>query len=503
MHRQKKFILAVDQGTTGTKCALVDHECNLVSLEYIQHRQIYPCPGWVEHDPLEIWENVKRGMRAAVKKAKVDPDQISAVGVTNQRETVVVWDKKSLEPVYNAIVWQDVRTVKRTTSLNSDTNATSLIFSKTGLPVHTYFSATKIEWILEHVPGARRRIADLAFGNIDSWLICNLTRAVEACVTDYTNASRTLLMDIRKLEWSNELLDFFKIPETMMPEIRPSSDRNIYGDTDRKLLGHPIPVCGDLGDQQASLVGHGCFQRGQAKCTFGTGSFLLENVGQKYTPSKYGLIPTVAFGFEDRKCNYALEGSIAMTGSLLSWLQENLGLVSSIEEIEKLARLAPREGSAGVYFVPALNGLFSPFWDPHARGAILGLSHYTGKEHVVQAVLESICLQTRAVIEALGKETGIHLRELKVDGGVTNSDYLMQLQSDILGVPLLRPRITETTTMGAALAAGLAVDFWSAPSELLDRSKIGRVFKPRWSPAKRDCLYSGWLAAIQRNRSGI
>ncbi|MDA4111805.1 MAG: glycerol kinase GlpK [Thaumarchaeota archaeon] len=508
MDSSKKFILAIDQGTTGTKCAIFDHACNLISLEYARHRQIYPRPGWVEHDPLEIWDNVKHVIKAAVRKAKINPGQISALGVTNQRETVVVWDKRSLKPIHNAIVWQDVRTLARTTSLSNDEDATRLITSKTGLPVHTYFSASKIEWILDNVPRARRRIDELAFGNVDSWIICNLTRnashrKARSHLTDYTNASRTLLMDIQKLEWSTELLNFFNIPETIMPEIRPSSDREVYGYTDPRLLGSRVPVCGDLGDQQASLFGQTCFETGEAKCTYGTGSFLLENVGAKFRPSKLGLISTVAFGLEKGKCNYAVEGPIAVTGGIITWLEENLRLISSTEEIEKVAKSVGRHGSAGVYFVPAFSGLFSPFWDVHARGAIFGLTHYTRKEHIVLAALESICFQTRAVVEAMRKETGLPLNELKVDGGVTKNNYLMQLQSNILGIPLVRASVTETTSVGAAFAAGLAIDFWSGKDELRAIAKKGRVIKPSWSASKRDRGYYGWITAVNRTKGWL
>ncbi len=490
-----KFILAIDQGTTGTKCAVLDRACNLVSLDYAKHRQIYPQAGWVEHDPLEIWDSVQQVIRAALKKANVDPRQIAAMGVTNQRETVVIWDKRSLKPIYNAIVWQDVRTLPRTTALNRDKDVTRRIFSITGLPVHTYFSASKIEWILDHIPGARRRAGkgELAFGNIDSWIISNLTGVH---VTDYTNASRTLLMDIRKLEWSNELLDFFRIPEAMMPEIRPSSDRGIYGYTNLNLFGARVPVSGDLGDQQASLVGQTCFESGETNCTYGTGTFLLQNVGEKFRPSKHGLISTVAFGLEEGKCNYALEGPIAVTGGVLTWLEENLGLIGSIEDVEKIEKL--KGGSSGVYFVPAFSGLYAPFWDVHARGAILGLTHYTRKEHIAYAALESICFQVRAVIEAMRKETEIALSELKVDGGVTKDNYLMQLQSNVLGIPLERPFNIETTSMGAAFVAGLAIDFWIGKGELRELQKTSRVFKPHWSASKRDGRYQEWIGAVGR-----
>lgn len=497
----------MDQGTSGTRCSIVDKECNIIRREYVEHRQIYPVPGWVEHDPLEIWEKVRYVIKAAARNAKLERSSVSAIGIANQRETVVVWDKKSLRPVYNAIVWQDTRTSSRCASLQNDKETRRLISSKTGLAPFSYFSATKIEWILDNVPGARERAerGELAFGNIDSWIIINLTKNKEngqkAHVTDYTNASRTMLMDIRKLEWSEELLKLFRVPEVMMPEIHPSSDREFYGMTD--LLGSKVPICGDLGDQQAALIGQICFREGEAKNTYGTGSFFLENIGNRFRLSKNGLLTTIAYGMERGRCDYALEGSIAITGGLVKWFKDNLGLIRSSEDVERLARSVGEKGSASVYFVPAFVGLFAPHWDPYSRGSIFGLTQYTRKEHIVHAALESICFQTRDVVEAAYRDTQNTLKSLKVDGGASENDYLMQLQSDLLGITLTRSAEVETTSLGAAFAAGLAAGYWTNIGELQRLWKADRIFKPKIREIERRKLYHGWQVAVKRTRNWL
>ena len=447
-----------------------------------------------------------------MRQARLGPERIAAVGIANQRETVVVWEKKSLRPIYNAIVWQDTRTSARCASLFKDEATKQLIFSKTGLVPSTYFSATKIEWILDHVQGARRKAerGELVFGNIDTWIICNLTAGKIgeskdrwSHVTDYTNASRTMLMDIRKLSWSEELLKLFRVPEIMMPEIRPSSDREVYGYVDEKYLGSEVPICGDLGDQQAALVGQVCFNKGDAKNTYGTGSFLLENLGKELKFSKHGLLTTIAYGMEKGKCDYALEGSIAITGAVLNWLKDNLGTIKSIEDVETIAKSVSKEGSAGVYFVPAFAGLFAPHWDPYARGSIFGLTQYSRRSHVLHAALESICFQTKDVVEAMSSDTGDIIKVLKVDGGASMNDYLMQLQSDLLGIGLVRPAVAETTSLGAAFAAGLAVGFWNGTRELEKLWKADRVYKPKMNERDRVRFYHGWNVAVRRTKNWL
>jgi len=505
---EKKYIMAVDQGTTGTRCMIFDHESNIIAWAYEEHEQIYPKPGWVEHDPLEIWEKTQLVIKTAIQKAKIDPKEIVAIGVTNQRETTVIWDPKTGKPVYNAIVWQDTRTRDRCAELKEKGLEESLIHPVTGLYSNTYFSSTKIEWILKNIPGVleKARKGEVIFGNIDTWIIWNLTRGGKdvltsekggAHITDYTNASRTMLMDLRKLEWSPYLLELFGIPSEILPLIRPSSE--IYGYTPANgPLGTEIPVAADLGDQQAALVGQVGFEIGEAKNTYGTGSFLLFNIGKQFVLSKHGLLTTVAYGFEKGKPIYALEGSIAITGAAVQWLRDNLNIIKSGAEIEELVKSVSDVGSGGVYFVPAFSGLFAPYWDLDARGVIVGLTRFTRKEHLVHAVLESECWQTRDVVESMYADTGVKLARLKVDGGAVVNNYLMQLQADVLGADVIRPKITETTSLGAAFAAGLAVSFWKSTDELRKLWKVDRIFKPRWDEEKREKLYKGWRAAVKR-----
>ncbi len=515
MALEKKYVAAVDQGTTGTRCIIFDHESNVIAWHYEEHEQIYPKPGWVEHDPLEIWEKTQIVIKEAIKKAKIDPREIAAIGVTNQRETTIIWDPKTGKPVYNAIVWQDTRTRDRCEELRQKNLEKTLIHPHTGVYSFTYFSSTKIEWILKNVPNVMEKAkkGELIFGNIDTWVIWNLTRGGKdlltperygAHVTDYTNASRTMLMNIEKLEWDKELLELFDIPEEILPLIRPSSDVKIYGYTPADgPFGAEIPVCGDLGDQQAALVGQVAFKIGEAKNTYGTGCFMLLNIGEKPILSKYGLLTTAAYGFEEGKCIYALEGSIAITGAAIQWLRDNLKIIKSAPETEDIAKSVSDVGSGGIFFVPAFSGLFAPYWDLDARGVIVGLTRYIRKEHLVHATLECICWQTKDVFEAMAKDTGVKLAALKVDGGAVKNNYLMQLQADILGCDVVRPVVTETTSLGAAYAAGLAVGFWKSTDELRELWKVDRVFKPKWDEEKRQKLYNGWLAAIERAKGWL
>lgn len=509
------YVAAVDQGTTGTRCIIFDHESNVIASAYEEHEQIYPKPGWVEHDPIEIWEKTQKVIKLAIQKAGIDPKEIKAIGVTNQRETTIIWDYRTGKPVYNAIVWQDTRTRDRCEELRKENLEETLIHPTTGVYSYTYFSSTKIEWILKNVEGVmdKARKGEVIFGTIDTWIIWNLTRGGKdvltpekngAHVIDYSNASRTMLMDLRKLEWSKDLLEIFDIPEEILPEIRPSVDKEIYGyTTEDGPFGAEIPVCGDLGDQQAALVGQVGFDIGEAKNTYGTGCFMLLNIGEKPVLSKHGLLTTAAYGFEPGKCVYALEGSIAITGAAIQWLRDNLEIIKSAPETEEIAKSVADVGSGGIFFVPAFSGLFAPYWDLDARGVIVGLTRYIRKEHLVHATLESICWQTKDVFEAMYADTGTKLASLKVDGGAVVNNYLMQLQADILGVDVIRPVVTETTSLGAAYAAGLAVGYWSSIDELKKLWKVDRVFKPKWDEERRSKLYRGWKAAVERARGWL
>jgi glycerol kinase len=500
-------IVAIDQGTSGTRCLIVDEEGRTVSWAYRELRQIYPRPGWVEHDPLEILDSARLVVSEALSNLK-DDYRVEAVGVTNQRETTVVWDRRTGAPVYNAIVWQDTRTAGRCEELRRMGLEEDPIHRLTGLYASTYFSSTKAEWILQNVAGAAEmaKNGELLFGNIDTWLIWNMTRASgrEAHVTDYTNASRTMLFDINRLEWSRELLEIFNIPESMLPEALPSSFREHYGYTDLwGLLGRKVPVCGDLGDQQAALVGQTCFGIGDAKNTYGTGCFLVQNIGEIPAISRHGLLTTVGYSVERGKAIYAMEGSVAIAGSLLRWLAENLSIISSPRESEALARSVAHEGSAGVYFVPAFSGLFAPHWDQTARGLIIGLSGYTRREHIVHAALESICWQTYDVVEAIEADTGVRLNILRVDGGASQNNYLMQLQADILGCEVVRPRYIETTSIGAAYFAGLAAGVWHSFSDLKRMWVPEANFTPTWSEERRRNGLRAWRAAVERARGWL
>ncbi len=485
-----KYIAAVDQGTTSSRCILFDHGGNIVSVAQKEHRQIYPRPGWVEHDPLEIWANTQEVIQGALEKGKCSSKDIAAVGVTNQRETTVVWEKSTGKPITNAIVWQDTRTDLICQELARE-GGQDRLRGKTGLPLATYFSCPKIRWILDHVPEAQKRAenGELLFGNIDTWVIWNLTGVH---VTDVTNASRTLMMNLNSLDWDDGILKMLNIPKAMLPKIGSSSE--IYGSAKGALDG--VPVSGDLGDQQAALFGQTCFNPGEAKNTYGTGCFMLLNLGELPVPSTSGLLTTVAYKIGDQKAVYALEGSIAITGALVQWLRDNLGLVRNSAEVETLALTV--EDNGGIYFVPAFSGLFAPYWRSDARGVIAGLTRYVNKGHIARAVLEATAYQTREVLDAMEKDSGIRLKALKVDGGMVFNELLMRFQADLLNVPVIRPKVAETTALGAAYAAGLAVGFWKNFDELRLNWGRDKEWHPRMEAAQRERLYAGWKKAVTR-----
>jgi glycerol kinase len=485
-----KYVAAIDQGTTSTRFIVFNHAGDVVSVEQKEHQQIYPKPGWVEHDPLEIWSRTRDVMAGALSKDGIDPQEIAAIGVTNQRETTVVWDKNTGQPVYNAIVWQDTRTDEVCNEL-AKVGGQDRLRAKTGLPLATYFSGPKIKWILDNVPGARQKAenGDLLFGNMDTWLIWNLTGEH---VTDVTNASRTLLMNLSTLDWDEEILSLLGVPRALLPKIRSSSE--IYGAAKGALEG--IPVAGDLGDQQAALFGQTCYSAGEAKNTYGTGCFMLMNTGEKPVPSKAGLLTTLGYKIGNQKAVYALEGSIAITGALVQWLRDNLGLIQKSSDIESLAKTVDDNG--GIYFVPAFSGLFAPYWKSDARGVIVGMTRYVNKGHIARAALEATAFQTREVLDAMEKDSGVTLKSLKVDGGMVYNELLMQFQSDILDVPVVRPKVAETTALGAAYAAGLAVGFWKDFDELRANWGRGREWKPQMDAPAREKLYAGWKKAVTR-----
>jgi len=485
-----KYAAAIDQGTTSTRFILFDHAGNVVAVDQKEHQQIYPKPGWVEHDPLEIWERTQRVIRGALEKAGAEPSDIAAVGVTNQRETTVVWEKETGRPIYNAIVWQDTRTDEICNEL-AKVGGQDRFRAKTGLPLATYFSGPKIKWILDNVDGARKQAenGELLFGNMDTWVIWNLTGAH---VTDVTNASRTLLMDLKTLDWDDGILKLLGIPRSMLPEIRSSSEE--YGAAKGALGG--VSVAGDLGDQQAALFGQTCYSPGEAKNTYGTGCFMLLNTGEKPVPSKAGLLTTLGYKIGNQKAVYALEGSIAITGALVQWLRDNLGLIEKSSDIESLARTVDDNG--GVYFVPAFSGLFAPYWRSDARGAIVGMTRYVNKGHIARAALEATAFQTREVLDAMEKDSGVTLTALKVDGGMVFNELLMQFQSDILDAHVVRPKVAETTALGAAYAAGLAVGFWKDFDELRANWGRDREWKPQMDSSTREKLYAEWKKAVTR-----
>ena len=490
-----RYVAAIDQGTTSTRFMVFDQAGRIVTTAQQEHRQIYPQPGWVEHDPREIWSCAREVIAAGLQQGRVTLQDIVALGVTNQRETTVVWDRKTGEPLCNAIVWQDTRTLdlcKRFTAQGVE----SWLRTRVGLPLATYFSGPKLTWILENMPGVRAKAerGDALFGTIDTWLIWNLTGGVHGGVhvTDVTNASRTMLMNLQTLEWDEEILGLFGIPRTMLPEILSSSET--YG-----LCGPPlsnIPIAGDLGDQQAALFGQTCFSPGEAKNTYGTGCFMLMNTGQAIVTSSAGLLTTVAYQLGRTPPVYALEGSIAMAGALVRWLRDNLGLIEKSADIEVLARTVTDNG--GIFFVPAFSGLFAPYWKNDARGVIVGLTGYVTKGHIARAVLEATAWQTREVLEAMNVDAGLPLKVMKVDGGMVNNELLMQFQADVLGVPIIRPTCIETTALGAAYAAGLAMGVWRTVDDLRVQWGKDKEWTPRMDSAMREKLYRDWKRAVTR-----
>jgi glycerol kinase len=494
------YVGAVDQGTTSTRFMIFDHSGNEVGRHQLEHEQILPQAGWVEHNPIEIWSRTATVISTALTKTKLTASDLAAVGITNQRETAVVWDRKTGRPYYNAIVWQDTRTDRIASALEREGKGDT-IRQKAGLPPATYFSGGKVQWILENVDGVRAAAerGDAVFGNTDTWVLWNLTGGTDGGVhiTDVTNASRTMLMNLETLDWDDELLGFFTIPRSMLPEIRPSSDPSGYGTTRANgPLGGEILLTGDLGDQQAATVGQVCFAPGEAKNTYGTGNFMLLNTGTELVRSKSGLLSTVCYKFGDQDVVYALEGSIAVTGSAVQWLRDQLGIIRGAEESETLARGVPDNG--GVYFVPAFSGLFAPYWRSDARGAIVGLSRFNTSAHLARATLEAICYQSKDVVDAMAKDSGVNLEVLKVDGGVTANDLCMQIQADVLGVSVSKPVVAETTALGAAYAAGLAVGFWNTTDELRENWNEDKRWTPEWTDEQRREGYAGWQKAVQR-----
>ena len=497
----QKYIAAIDQGTTSTRCIIFDRAGNVVAADQKEHRQIYPKPGWVEHDPLEIWARTQEVMKGALEKAgnryAANAGQIAAVGVTNQRETTVVWDKHTGAPVYNAIVWQDTRTDVICNELAKN-GGQDRFRGKTGLPLATYFSGPKIKWMLDNVDGARVKAEKgrLLFGTVDSWIIWNLTGVH---VTDVTNASRTMLMNLHTLDWDDKILKLLDIPRAMLPQIKSSSEVYGYindnGGSGEVLVG--TPVCGDLGDQQAALFGQACFNADEAKNTYGTGCFLLMNTGEKPVQSKAGLLTTVGYKIGNQKAMYALEGSIAITGALIQWLRDNLGLIERPAEVEALAKTV--EDNGGIYFVPAFSGLYAPYWRSEARGVIAGMTRYVNKGHIARAALEAAAYQTREVLDAMEMDSGVKLTALKVDGGMVFNELLMQFQSDILDVPVVRPKVVETTALGAAYTAGLAVGFWKDFDELRANWGRDKGWTPQMDATQREKLYRGWKKAVTRS----
>ncbi|MFO7689797.1 MAG: glycerol kinase GlpK [Cryobacterium sp.] len=491
------YVLAIDQGTTSTRAIIFDKSGSIISTGQLEHDQILPRAGWVEHDPKQIWDNTREVIGQALSKADITRHQIESVGITNQRETAVVWDKNTGVPVYNAIVWQDTRTQDIVDRLAADGGVDR--FKKTvGLPLATYFSGTKIVWILENVEGAREKAdaGDLLFGTTDSWVLWNLTGGIDGGVhaTDVTNASRTLFMDLETLQWDEEILAAFDVPKSMLPEIKSSSE--VYGIISTHSLLREVPVAGILGDQQAATFGQAAFDKGEAKNTYGTGNFLIFNTGTDIIESKNGLLTTVGYKLGDEPTHYALEGSIAVTGSLVQWMRDQLGLIKDAAEIEALALTVDDNG--GAYFVPAFSGLFAPYWRADARGALVGLTRYVNKGHIARAALEAIAYQTREVIDAVNADSGVPLTELKVDGGATANDLLMQFQADILGVPVVRPVVAETTALGAAYAAGLAVGFWSSLDDLRANWQEDARWEPSMDKEEADRLMRNWKKAVTK-----
>jgi glycerol kinase len=493
---KKKYIMALDQGTTSSRAVIFDRQGKIVSMAAKEFRQIYPRPGWVEHDPAEIWNSQMEAARKALHSVNLSPQGIAAIGITNQRETTLIWNKESGRPVYNAIVWQCRRTAPRCSEIKR-TKFSQMIRRKSGLLIDAYFSATKIEWILDRRKAIRRAAerGELVFGTVDSWLVYNLT-GKKLHITDYSNASRTMLYNIHDLSWDGEILEYFHIPEEILPGVKASSE--VYGDTSPgAFVGLEIPIAGIIGDQQGALFGQTCFGKGLSKNTYGTGCFLLMNTGRKPVLSGKNLLTTIAWGI-GQKVDYALEGSVFIAGAAIQWLRDGLRMIQQAFESERLAGSIP--SNDGVYFVPAFVGLGAPYWDMYARGAILGITRGTTSAHIVRAALESIAYQTRDVLECMEEDSGMRLKELRVDGGAAANNFLMQFQADILGVPVVIQETTETTALGAAYLAGLAVGFWRDQEEIATNYKVKKRFIPRMNPKRRESLYQKWKTAVERAR---
>jgi len=492
-----KYVGAIDQGTTSSRFMVFDQQGAVVAVAQREHEQIYPKPGWVEHDAAQIWRNTEAVIGEALASGGVRPGELAAVGITNQRETTVLWDRNTGAPLHNALVWQDTRTAELVAAYARD-GGQDRFRARTGLPLATYFSGLKLKWLLDNVPGARAKAStgDLLFGTIDTWLLWNLTGgpAGGVHVTDVTNASRTQLTGLDTLDWDDELLAAFDIPRALLPRVAPSSAS--YGAAQIPAL-RGVPISGILGDQQAALVGQTCFEPGEAKNTYGTGCFMLMNTGGQIVPSTAGLVTTVAYQLGDEPPCYALEGSIAIAGALVQWLRDNLRLIAKSSEIEALARQV--EDNGDVYIVPAFSGLFAPYWRDTARGAITGLTRYANRAHIARAALEAVAYQTRDVLEAMEKDSGIPIKELRVDGGMVANELLMQFQADQLGVPVVRPRVTETTALGAAYAAGLAVGYWASRAELVRNWGVEKRWQPAMPSAQRAKLYAAWQKAVRRS----
>ena len=494
----KTYIMALDQGTTSSRCILFDKSGNICSMAQKEFGQIYPQPGWVEHDPMEIWNSQLEVAKKAMEQLHITAEAISGIGITNQRETTIVWNKETGEPIYNAIVWQCRRTTSKIEALKVD-GLTDRIREKTGLIPDAYFSATKIAWVLENVEGARKKANEgkLLFGTVDSWLIWKLTGG-KVHITDYTNASRTMLFDIKNLCWDTMLLDYFQIPSSMLPRVAPSSQ--IYGYTDSSILGKEIPIASAVGDQQAALFGQGCFEAGEVKNTYGTGCFLLMNTGDKRVESKNNLVTGVAWGIGD-KVTYAIEGSAFNAGSVIKWLRDDLHLIPSARRCDELAESVPN--SNGVYFVPAFTGLGAPYWDMYARGTIVGLTRGANSAHICRSVLEAIAYQMTDLLEAMKQDSDIELSELRVDGGASVSNIMMQIQADMIRTNVNRPKMVETTAIGAAYLAGLATGFWKDTAEIEKIREVDKIFEPQMDMAKREKRYRGWLRAVERSRDWV
>ncbi|RJP86576.1 MAG: glycerol kinase [Desulfobacteraceae bacterium] len=494
-----KYIGAIDQGTTSSRFFIFNFQGAVVAMHQLEHRQIYPRPGWVEHDPVEIRDRVNDVVKMGLQKAAINRDQLSAIGITNQRETTVIWNRRTGQPYYNAIVWQDTRTEEICKAMAAGGDM-GCFREKVGLPLATYFSGPKIKWVVENVEGVKQGIeaGDAIFGTMDTWLIWWLTGGPDGGVhvTDVTNASRTMLMNLETLNWDPDMLKVMGIPRQMLPDIKSSSE--IYGYTSTSgPFGDKIPVSGDLGDQQAALFGQTCFTPGEAKNTYGTGCFMLLNTGEKSVQSKFGLLTTVGYKIGKQPAVYALEGSIAIAGSLVQWFRDNLGLIKESNDIEELAGTVDDNG--GIYFVPAFSGLFAPHWRSDARGIITGLTHYIHKGHIARAVIEASAYQAREIFEAMEKDSGIHLTALKVDGGMVQNELLMQFQADILNIPVICPKNRETSVLGAAYAAGLAVGFWKDQSELKTQWAVHKTWESRMAEQERQALYDGWIKAVRRS----